>query len=136
MSVTQKLAWFHLAVIGLTLVVVLALVPFLGSGALLGFMLLWLMWFGPFVFRQKPDDAAGNERDHGIERRSWVLAYTLYWVVFLLVATVLPPFVYGPGGAVPVWIVQVSVLSGFIIVYAIASIAILVQSARRARNVE
>jgi hypothetical protein len=136
MSMMQKLAWFQLAVIALALVVVLALLPFLGSGALLGFMLLWLMWFGPFVFRKKPDEAAANERDGAIERRSWVLAYTLYWVVFLLVATILPPLIYGPQGAVPVWIVQVGVLSGFMIVYALASVAILVQSARRARDME
>jgi len=136
MSVMQKLAWFQLAVIALALVVVLALLPFLGSGALLGFMLLWLMWFGPFLFRKKADDVAADARGAAIERRSWVLAYTLYWVVFLLVATILPPLIYGPQGAVPVWIVQVSVLSGFMIVYAIASIAILVQSARRARDME
>jgi hypothetical protein len=54
----------------------------------------------------------------------------------LLVATILPPLIYGPQGAVPVWIVQVGVLSGFMIVYALASVAILVQSARRARDME
>ena len=36
MSATQKFAWFNLAVVGLTLVTVLSLLPFLGKSALGG----------------------------------------------------------------------------------------------------
>jgi len=41
-------------------------------------------------------------------------------------AALLSPLVYGQEGAVPVWVVQISVFF-FMLVYALASIAILVQ---------
>src|SRR5271155_5604416 len=61
MSAMQKFAWFNLIVIGTTLVVVLALVPF-GKGALGGFGLLGLLGFGPFFFRRKPGKVLMDER--------------------------------------------------------------------------
>jgi hypothetical protein len=125
----QKFAWFNLAVITLTVVAVLALLPFLGRGALGGFGLLGLMGFGPFFFRKKPGQVVADERDQLIQQRSWVVAYSLFWVVFVLAVAVLSPVVYGQDGAVPVWVVQISAFCGFMLVYALASIAILIQYA-------
>jgi hypothetical protein len=129
MSAMQKFAWFNLAVIALTLGAVLSLLPFLGKGALGGFGFLGLIGFGPLFFRKKPGQVLTDERDTLIQRRSWVLAYALFWVVFVLAAALLSPLVYGQEGAVPVWVVQSSVFCGFMLVYALASIAILVQYA-------
>ncbi|SRR6266545_6789125 len=129
MSALQKFAWFNLAVIALTLVAVLALLPFLGKGALGGFGFLGLIGLGPLFFRSKPGQVLTDERDHLIQRRSWILAYALFWVVFVLAAVVLSALVYGQEGAVPVSVVQLSVVPGFMLVYALASIAILVQYA-------
>src|SRR5436309_11716991 len=108
-SATQKFAWFNLAVIVLTLGVVLALLPFLGKGALGGFGFLGLIGFGPLFFRKKPGQVVIDERDQLIQRRSWVLAYSLFWVAFVLAAVLLSPLVYGQEGAMPVWVVQISV---------------------------
>jgi hypothetical protein len=123
----QKFAWFNLAVISLTVVAVLGLVPFLGKSALGGFGLLGLIGFGPFFFRKKPGHVVADERDQLIQQRSWVVAYSLFWVVFVLAAAGLSPLVYGQDGAVPVWVVQISVFCGFMFVYGLASVAILLQ---------
>ena len=134
MSAMQKLAWFNLAVIALTLVACLGLLPFLGNGALGGFGFLGLIGLGPLFFRKKPGQVLTDERDLLIQRRSWVLAYSLFWVVFVLAAVVLSAAVYGADGAVPVWVLQYSVFCGFMLVYALASVAILVQYAGGPRD--
>jgi hypothetical protein len=130
----QKFAWFNLAVIGLTMVAVLSLLPFLGKGALGGFGFLGFIGFGALFFRRKPGQVLTDERDTLIQRRSWVLAYSLFWVVFVLAAALLSPLVYGQEGAVPVWVVQSSVFCGFMLVYALGSIAILVEYAGASRD--
>jgi hypothetical protein len=136
MSALQKWAWFNLAVIALTLVAVVSLLPFLGKGALGGFGFLGFIGFGPLFFRQKPGQVLIDERDQVIQWRAWVLAYSLFWVVFVLVAVVLSAMVYGQDGAVPVWVVRSSVFCAFMLVYALASIAILVQYAGGRRDAE
>ena len=136
MSAMQKFAWFNLAVIGLTLVIVLALVPFLGKGALGGLGFLGLMGFGPFFFRKKSGQVLVDERDQLIQRRSWIVAYSLYWMIFVFAAVFLTAEIYGWDGFVPVWVVQISVACGFMIVYGLASIAILVQCSGGARHAE
>jgi hypothetical protein len=130
MSALQKYAWFNLAVIALTLVIVLALVPFLGKGALGGFGFLGFMGFGViFFFRRKPGQVLMDERDMLIQRRSWILAYAIFWVIFVLAAVFLSAAVYGWDGAVPVPVLQMSVFCGFMLVTALASMAILLQYA-------
>src|SRR5262245_15605561 len=129
MSAMQKFAWFNLAVIALALVAILSLLPFLGKGALGGFGFLGLIGFGPLFFRKRPGRVLTDERDHLIQWRSWLVAYSLFWVAFVLAAVLLTPLVYGQQGAVPVWVVQSSVFCGFMLVYALASVAILVQYA-------
>jgi hypothetical protein len=134
MSAMQKFAWFNLAVIALTLGTVLLLLPFLGKGALGGSGFIGFLGFGPLFFRKKPGQVLIDERDVLIQQRSWVLAYSFFWVVFVLAAVVLSAVVYGQEGAVPVVVVQISVLPGFMLVYTLASIAILVQYAWESKN--
>lgn len=130
MSPMQKFAWFNLAVIAFTLILVLSLLPFLGYRAAMGGLgCLGLIGLTPFFFRKKPGQVLTDERDHLIQRRSWILAYALFWVLFVLAVVVLTAGVYGQDGAVPVSVVQLSVAWGFMFVYAVASIAILVQYA-------
>ncbi len=136
MSATQRFAWFNLAVITLTVVAVFALLPFMGKGALGGFGFLGLSGFGPLFFRKQPGQVLIDERDALIQRRSWVVAYSLFWVVFVLAAVVLTTVVYGWEGSVPVWIIQSSVFCSFMLVYALASIAMLVQYAGGSRDAE
>lgn len=134
MSATQKFAWFNLAVIALTLAVIFSLLPFLGKGALGGLGFLGLLGFGPFFFRRKPGQVVADERDQLIQRRSWLVAYALFWVVFVLAAVFLSALVYGEEGAVPVPVLRWSVAVGFMMVYALASVAMLVQYAGGARD--
>jgi hypothetical protein len=134
MAALQKFAWFNLAVIALTLVAVVALVPVLGRGALGGTGFLGLLGLGALFFRKKPGQVLIDERDQLIQMRSWFLAYALFWVVFVLAASVLSAVVYGQEGAVPVWVIQSSVFCAGVLVYALMSVAILVQYARGARD--
>jgi hypothetical protein len=136
MSATQKFAWFNLAVIALTLVAVLSLLPFLGKGALGGFGFLGLLGFGVLFFRKKPGQVLLDERDRLIWVRAWVLAYAVFWVVFCLAAAVLCALVYREDGAVPVWVVGGGVFSALILVQALASLAILVQYAGGSKDAE
>src|SRR5437867_2027674 len=101
MSPMQKFAWFNLAVIAFTLLVVFSLLPFLGYRAMGGLGCLGLIGLGPLFFRRKPGRVLTDERDHLIQWRATVLAYSLFWVVLVLAAVVLCPLIYGETGAVP-----------------------------------
>ena len=136
MSRMQKFAWFNLAVIALTLVFVCSLLPFLGYRAMGGLGCLGLIGFGPLFLRKKPGQVVTDERDHLIQWRSWIFAYAVFWVVLVLVAVVLSAVVYGEDGAVPVSVVRISVFWAFMLVYALASTAILVQYAGGSRDAE
>src|SRR5579872_1759509 len=136
MSRLQMFAWFNLAVIALTLLVVFSLLPFLGSRDMGGLGCLGFIGFGPLFFRKKPGRVVTDERDHLIQWRSWIFAYSLFWVIFVLIAVVLSAVIYGEDGAVPVSVVRISVFCAFMLVYALASIAILVQYAGASKNAE
>jgi hypothetical protein len=136
MSRMQKFAWFNLAVIALTLLVVFSLLPFLGFRAMGGLGCLGLIGAGPLFFRKKPGQVVTDERDHLIQVRSWIFAYAVFWVVLVLVAVVVSAEIYGEDGAVPVSVVRISVAGAFMLVYALASIAILVQYAGGSRDAE
>src|SRR6266478_5149157 len=136
MSRMQKFAWFNLAVIALTLVFVGSLLPFLGFRAMGGLGCLGLIGFGPLFFRKKPGQVVTDERDHLIQWRAWIFAYALFWVVFVLVAVVLSALIYGEDGVVPVSVVRISVFWAFMLVYALASTAILVQYTGGSKDAE
>jgi hypothetical protein len=129
MSAMQKFAWYNLCVIAVTVAVV-GVLSFWGKGALGGFGFAGLLGFGVLFFRQKSGQVLTDERDVLIQQRSWVLAYSLFWVVFVLTAALVAPLVYGWEGSVPVWVIQSSVFCWLMLLMALVSIAILVQYAR------
>ncbi|HEY7331130.1 MAG TPA: hypothetical protein VH592_26075 [Gemmataceae bacterium] len=136
MSAMQKFAWFNLAVIVFALLVVFSLMPFLGSRAMGGFGFLGFLGFAPLFFRKKPGKVLFDERDQQIQLLSFILAYSVCWVVFVLAAVYLSTAVYGENGAVPVVVVQWSVMCGFMLMQAVGSIAILVQYAGGSKDGE
>ncbi len=134
MAALQKFAWFNLAVIAFTLAVV-SLLSFWGKGALGGFGFAGFLGFGVLFFRRRPGQVVTDERDLLIQRRSWILAYSLFWLIFVLAAVLLSPLVYGWEGAVPVLVIQISVFCSFMLLYALVSMAILVQYTGGSRDV-
>jgi hypothetical protein len=123
----QKQAWFTLAVLGATTLVVAALIPFLGRGALGGFGVLGLLGLGPLFYRRKAGRVLTDERDQVIQRRAVVLAYTVFWLLFVAVG-VLVPFVYPE--SVPSWLVGASLFAAFMLFMGVLSVATLVQYGR------
>jgi Predicted membrane protein (DUF2178) len=137
MSRTQKFAWFNLGVIALTLLVIFSLYPFLGYRAMGGMGFIGLAGLGPlFFFRKGQNQVVADERDRLIQWRAWFFAYIVFWVVFVLCAVFLSAAIYGEEGAVPVSVVRISVFWAFTLVYALASIATLVQYAGGSRGAE
>jgi hypothetical protein len=130
MSAWQKQAWFLLAVVLLTMVVVGALIPVLGfKRAQGGLGVAGLAGLAPlFLLRgkKKTGEVAYDERDALIQSRSWLIAYSVFWLVFVLVC-VSAPYTVGSSGTVPVHLVQVSVFYAMIFVLGVHSIATLLQ---------
>ena len=83
MTAAQKLACFNLSVVVLTVVTVLILIPVLGPGAQGGFGFLGLLGFGPLFFRRRRNEVVEDERDRAIQRRSVLIAYTVFWLAFV-----------------------------------------------------
>ena len=131
MTASQKHACFNLSVVVLTVVTVLILIPVLGPGAQGGFGFLGLLGFGPLFFRRRGNEVVEDERDRAIQRRSVLIAYTVFWLAFVAACVSLPA-VYGWKGSVPVAVVQSSVWCGLILVVGVMSVATLVQYRRGA----
>ena len=106
MTAAQKHAWFTLAVVVLSILAVMALVPILGfrraSG---GFGLLGMLGFGVVFYWKRPGQVVLDERDADIQRRSLIITAAVFWVVFIEVCVFLPWYFYGERGAVPVAVV-------------------------------
>ena len=64
-----------------------------------------------------------------ILRRSTLVGYSVFWLVFVLACTSLP-LVYGWRGTVPVALVQSSVFVAFMVVVGVSSLATVVQYGR------
>ncbi len=134
MSATQKQAWYHLAVVTVTLVAVLALIPALGvHRAQGGLGFLGFLGLSPLFFRRRGTGIVVDERDAVIQKRSAVIAYSVFWLAFVA-AGVGAPFRFGEHGCVPVRLVALGVWFGLMIVVGVGAIATLVQYGRGASN--
>jgi hypothetical protein len=131
MSAAQKHAWFTLVVVALSVVAVAGLVPILGvRRATGGFGLLGILGLGALFYRKRPGRVVSDERDADIQRRSLIITAAVFWVVFVEVCVFAPWLYYGAEGAVPVGVVQWSVLVAWIFVSLIYSVATLLQYGR------
>jgi hypothetical protein len=133
MNASQKFAWFTLGVVGLTVILVLLLIPALGTRAQGAFGLLGLLGFTPLFFLQRGDEVVQDERDVQIRMRSLTIAYSVFWVLFVL-GSMTAPAVYGWSGSVPVPRVLGAVWCGFIVVQGVMALAILIQYRRGGSN--
>ena len=130
MPTSQKHAWFNLVVVGVSVVVVLSLYPFLGWGAHAGLGIIGVLGFGPIFFRKRKGKVVMDERDMQIQRRSASLGARVFWVVFVLAATFMSVLFYGQEGSIPVPVVQVSVFYAGILFVGVMSVATLIQYGR------
>lgn len=130
MSASQKHALFNLAVVSLSLVAVGGLYPFLGWKAHGSLGLCGLLGLGPILYRKRDGEVVTDERTILIQRRSVVLGYSVFWVVYVLAASLLSPFVYGLEGSVPVAVVQLSVFYAWVLFVGVMSLATLVLHGR------
>ncbi len=127
MSASQKHAWFNLVVIAFTLVAIACLYPILGwkAHAALGFS--GLLGLGPLFYRKRKGEVVLDERAVLIQQRSALLGYSVFWVVYVLAASLLSPLVYGMDGNVPVAVVQFSVFYAMVLFIGVMSLATLIQ---------
>lgn len=128
MSALQKCAVFNLAVVAVTAVVVLALFPFLGKGASGGLGLLGFLGLTPLFFRRRAGQVVIDERDALIQLRSMLIAYSVCWVVFVVVVCLLPLVV--PVHEVPIVVVQLGVAACWMLLTVVQSVVVLVAYAR------
>ncbi len=132
----QKIAWYNLIVIvtvftlsGVaigTLAIIVGMPGALGGLGLLGF--LGFLGLTPIIFRKKKGGLKidFDERDQVIWMRATVGAYSVFWLVFTA-ACMIPWFIIGPKGTIPIYVLPAMLAGGFVIVQLIQSIAILIQ---------
>ena len=89
-----------------------------------------LLGIGPFFYRKRKDEVVLDERTILIQQRSALLGYSIFWVVYVLAASLLSPLVYGLEGSVPVSVVQLSVFYAMVLFIGVMSLASLVQHGR------
>ena len=126
MTALQKQAWYNLSVVVVTLVVVAALVPW-GKGALGGFGLLGFLGFNILFFRRKSGEVLADERDVVIQRKSWFVAYTVFWIAFIAAGTSVA-LLYPE--SVPAILVHAGVWGAVSLIFLVQSVATLVRYAR------
>lgn len=127
MSAMQKLAWFNLSVILLSLCVVLSLLPIVGATrAQAGLGILGLLGLSPILFRRKKGQLVVDERDTLIHRKSVIVGYSVFWLLFVG-ACCLSGWFYGMDGAVPVLVIMTFPFYAMIVLFAVTSVATLVQ---------
>lgn len=134
MNKTQKDAWLCLIMTMLLLIfsvivyggVVAVGKPTRITGGLFYIGLIIVLCFRLLWKKQSPAEADMDERDKFIKKRATLAAYFSLWG-FFIAACIIPWFIVGPEGFIPVWVLPVTLFGVFIIVGLVYSVAILVQ---------
>jgi hypothetical protein len=134
MNRQQKIAWFTLIVV--TLALGLSVIAF-GIGyfifgaparqAAAGFGFIGIMGFigfTPFIFKKNQDKVQADERDLAILRKANIIAYSVFWVLFVAGAMV-PWFIVGPFGTITVNYLPWMVFGGMFVVMFVQSLVTL-----------
>ncbi len=136
MNTAQKMAWFTLVVLalalGLSLVTfcvgyfILA-VPAAKAAAGFGFMgIMGFVGLTPILFRKDKAQVQCDERDLMIHRKATIAAYATFWVLFVAAAMV-PWFITGPNGTIPISYLPWMVFGGMFVVMLVQAIITLAQ---------
>jgi len=136
MNRTQKGAWFifGIAILLLTFGLIIFTQMFAAGATSITLVRIWLlvilffMGISVVLLRIKQSRAEVNfdERDNSIKKNAVLVSFVSLWVL-LFAASIIPSFVAGDAGSIPVCLLPIINLGVFIIVMLVYSVAILVQ---------
>ena len=92
----------------------------------------------PIVFlrkKQSPREVDKDERDSLIEKRAVIAAFVSVWIL-LFAATIIPRFIVGLNGSIPVWSLAFINVGILLIVLFVYSIAVLIQYGKGGKSNE
>jgi len=134
MNRAQKIARFNLIVILTALILSVTAVGIFFfafdvpiQGALGGFGFMGIFGFtglSPFLYKKETGKVSFDERDLLIQRKAYLGAYAIFWVLFVLGAMI-PFFILGPKGTISVRYLPAMVFGGWFVVLLIQSIVTL-----------
>ncbi len=129
MARAERLALLTLAILGLTAVVYIALLPAFGPARACGaFGVLSLLGIVPFIgLGRKSAQVVFDERDALIQLKSMLAAYTVFWLV--VVGSSMGIWCWSHQGTVPANLLPFFPLVGWVTVALVQSVATLVQYA-------
>ena len=134
MNRAQKIAWFNLIVLltalGLSTIAIGVFYFIVGlpmRGAICGFAFIGvvgLTGLSPILFRKEKKQASFDERDLLIAKKASLVAYSIFWVLFVA-AAMIPWFIIGPKGAITVNYLPWMVFGGMVVVMLVQSVVTL-----------
>jgi len=147
MNKTQKGAWFTLGVAVLLLVfgaiVFEAMFAPGPRAAGTGLVKVWIWFILVFLaggaalvhWKRGPSNVDFDERDNSIKKNAVLAAFVSLWFL-LFTASIIPSFVAGDEGAIPVCLLPIVNVGVFLVVMLIYSVAILIQYGHGGKDVE
>jgi hypothetical protein len=82
------------------------------------------MGLSPFLYKKDSGKVSFDERDHLIQRKAILGAYSIFWFLFVMAAMV-PFFILGPEGTISVKYLPAMVFGGMITVTLVQSLVTL-----------
>jgi len=95
--------------------------------------IMGFMGFSPMLFRKGKDKVCADERDLMILRKAGIVAYSIFWVLFVA-AAMIPWFIIGPSGTITVNYLPWMVLGGMLVVMLMQSLVTLSEYGWRAKD--
>ena len=137
MNKTQKGAWYAISIsllslaLGIYMIVEIAVLRRAPEGFGRFFWLpAFLLTTGIAIFfirkKQSPVEVDSDERDNLIKKRAVLAALVSVWII-LSAVTIIPRFIVGPDGSVPIWLLPIINIGVFYIVLLVYSVAALIQ---------
>ena len=136
MNRTQKGAWFTfgVAILLLTFGLIIFTQMFADGAASIALVRIWLLVILFFMgisavllrIKQSRAEVDFDERDNSIKKNAVLVSFISLWVL-LFTAGIIPSFVAGDEGSIPVCLLPIINLGVFLIVMLVYSAAILVQ---------
>jgi len=139
MNRTQKGAWFTLGVAVLLLVfgAIIYAAMFAPGGRTAGVGLLVKVWIWIILvflaggvalvhWKRRPSGVDFDERDNSVRKNAVLAAFVGLWIL-LFAASIIPTFVAGDAGSIPVCLLPIINIGVFLVVMLIYSVAILAQ---------